>query len=473
MPPASARSRRPLLLLALPVFLVLVTIALFGVRAWVESFLRGDDFRHFLDRKTSAALRADGRFQPLHWEDDTEVYSDAFDADGTPASPFAKLSVEQVRARLDLRALWHHVWRVESIDAEKFAATLGAPRHALPDSAAASEVRPTANPDEGQGHGFLTGLLPARVEVGQVRVNDFSLAWNSGKLTGARLDARPRDGGPQSWDLDGTGGRLEEAHFPAVRLTSFHAKTSADLVSITRAEGQSESGGRLDLSGSQGLGPDRPLDLSANFDGLPVREFLPEDWRARLHGNVTGNVHVHGSFADGNNTITSDDRVLHARGHVDLHDGHLEALPMLDELAVFTATERFRQTPLQKGHADFDWTQDRVTVSNLLVESEGLLRIEGGFTVRGDQIDGTLQVGVARSSLRWIAGVGARVFNQPERDGYLWTTTRLTGPVRHPSEDLSPRMVAAAQQEVIDKAKQGTGAVLDTASSLLDLLKGH
>ena len=164
-----------------------------------------------------------------------------------------------------------------------------------------------------------------------------------------------------------------------------------------------------------------------------------------------------------------------ARGHIELQDGRLEALPLLDELAVFTATERFRQTALQRGQADFVWTPGGVTVSGLLVESAGLLRIEGGFTVRGDQMDGTFQVGVARGSLRWIAGVGARVFDQPERDGYVWTTAHLHGPVRHPSEDLrpSPRLVAAAQQEVIDKAKQGTGAVLDTASSLLDLLKGH
>ena len=176
---------------------------------------------------------------------------------------------------------------------------------------------------------------------------------------------------------------------------------------------------------------------------------------------------VTGSAADGGGNG------WRARGHVELHDGQMEALPLLDELALFTATARFRQTALQQGRADFDWTPAAVTVSNLLVESAGLLRIEGGFTVRGDQIDGTLQVGVARGSLRWIAGLGARVFDQPERDGYLWTTTHLHGPVRHPSEDLTPRLVAAAQQEVIDKAKQGAGSVIDTASSLLDLLKAH
>ncbi len=469
-PTTRSRSRRMLLWSVLPVGLFVVIAGLLGARAWVEGFLRSDDFRHFLERKTSAALRADAHLQPLRWQD-TEVFTEALDATGNSGSPFAKLTVEQLRARFDLHALWRRTWRVDGIEVERFAATLGNAHPVAPDTAAAAEVQPSAPSDEGQGRGFLAGLLPSRVEVGAVTVKDFSLLWNTGRVAGTRLTARPRDGGTQNWDIDGSGGQLEEAHFPTVRLTDFNVKSSAHEVFITRATGQSDGGGRLDLSGRQGLDGDRALDLTADFDGLPVQPFLPADWRARLHGNATGNVHVTGS-ANGVHA-NGDGGDWHARGHIELHDGQLEALPLLDELAVFTATERFRQTALQRGRADFVWTPGGVTVSGLLVESEGLLRIEGGFTVRGDQMDGTFQVGVARGSLRWIAGLGARVFDQPERDGYMWTTTHLHGPVRHPSEDLTPRLVAAAQQEVIDKAKQGAGTVLDTASSLLDLLKGH
>ncbi len=104
------------------------------------------------------------------------------------------------------------------------------------------------------------------------------------------------------------------------------------------------------------------------------------------------------------------------------------------------------------------------------MESEGLIRTEGGFTVRANQIDGTLQVGLARSAVRWLPVVGARVFNLPERDGYLWTTVHLSGPVNHPTEDLTPRLLAATQQEILDKARQGAGTVIDTAKGLLDLL---
>ena len=154
-----------------------------------------------------------------------------------------------------------------------------------------------------------------------------------------------------------------------------------------------------------------------------------------------------------------------------MHEGRLEALPILDQLAVFTATAQFRQATLQKAGADFVWRAGVLTISRLELESEGLLRLEGGFTVRNEQIDGRLRVGVARSAGRLLAGVGTLVFNDPEHDGYLWTTVQLSGSVHDPHEDLSARLVQATQQEVVRKAQQGANTVLDTASGLLNLLK--
>ena len=49
----------------------------------------------------------------------------------------------------------------------------------------------------------------------------------------------------------------------------------------------------------------------------------------------------------------------------------------------------------------------------------------------------------------------------------------LTGPVNNPHEDLTGRLAASAEQTIIHKAKQGGDAMIDTAGSLLDLLKGH
>ena len=466
-PRRSSSSRRRLAWVLVPLALLLLVVAgLFGLRLWVDGYLRSAGFRHLVNTRASAALHADGEFGTLQWQG-AEVYSDLFDAVGPPRSPLARLTAEQIRARFDLGALWRHTWRVDAIDVQRLGVALAAqhptPAEAPPvteNEAAPGVQRPAPKP------GFLAGWLPDRVELGEVKVDDFSLTWNAdhpdaaGKVEGVRLTAHPQGDDLRTWQIEGADGQLSQTHFPTVRLGSFAVRSTPHEVFLTRADGQVEGGGKLDLSGKQGLDGDRLLDLNADFEGLPAAAFLPKDWRARLKGTAGGNVHITGSG--------SGDR--QATGHVEMRDGRLTALPVLDQLATFTSSDRYRQAPLQKARADFEWTDGDLTVKNLLVESEGLLRLEGGFTVRGDQMDGTIQVGVARSSLRWLAVVGTQVFDQPEREGYVWTTVKLHGPVSHPSEDLTPRLIAAIQDAAIKKAQQGTNAVLDTAKGLLDLL---
>ena len=281
VPPLPARqrstpSRRPWLLVGVPVLLLLLIVAgLFGLRLWVYGFLRGEGFRRQLDEHASSALHADGRFDPLQWQD-TEVYSDAFDAIGAPGSPLAHLGAEQIRARLDLGALWHHAWRVDTIELTKFDATLASGGHTsafqpdndetpLPASVAPAEEHP----------GFLAGLLPNHFEIGEVRINDFSLAWNTGhpadagRLRGVVLTAHPLTADNRSWQVEGHDGQLSQAYFPALRLTGFNLKTTPREVFITRAEGQADAGGHVELSGRQALDGDRLLDLRVDFDGLP------------------------------------------------------------------------------------------------------------------------------------------------------------------------------------------------------------
>lgn len=465
----------------------LLVAGLFAARLWVNSYLRSADFRRMLDRQASTALRADGKFGVMQWQG-TEVYNDAFDSVGDADSPLARLSAEGLRARLDFGALWHRAWRVEKIDVQRLGVTLAA-HHPTPDELPpTTETGPSPNseppaaetapePKHGKAGrspkesprpepGLLAEWLPNRVEIGEVKIEDFSLAWNAdqpgaaGKLAHTRLSIRPVDEDQRTWLINGTEGRLSQAHLPPVALKSFAFRAAPHKLYITRVSGQVEGGGRIELSGKQGLDGDRALDLTADFEALPLAAFLPPDWRARLKGAASGHVHVTGSAEDGQR----------AAGHLELRDGKLAALPVLTQLATFTSSERYRQVPLQKASADFDWTNGDLTVTRLQIESEGLLRVEGGFTVQNNQMDGMLQVGVARSATRWLAVMGAQVFDQPEHDGYAWTSVRLTGPANHPTEDLSPRLIAAVQNAAIKKAQQGTDAVLDTAKSLLDLL---
>ena len=140
---------------------------------------------------------------------------------------------------------------------------------------------------------------------------------------------------------------------------------------------------------------------------------------------------------------------------------------MLDRIALFTRTEQFRRITLQKAAADFAWTKAKLVVNHLVLESEGLIRVEGDFVVSNGALDGLFQVGVTPTSLRWLPGSQTRVFTV-ERDGYVWTAMRLTGPLNNLQEDLSPRLINAAGAEVFDDVK---GTVEKGAKGVLDLLK--
>ncbi len=455
------------LIFGTPVALVCLLVAIVGVRSWLDRFLRSDDFRRFLDRKASAALQAEAHIEPLHWES-SELYAAGIDVRGSPSGPLTAFNADQVRAAFDLNALWHRVWRIETLDVERITAELGS-NSARKTSSSPPRSDQVSAP--GADRSFLTSFLPNRMDIGTLRVADLTLKWTdaqskqTGQLENTRLSARMLGGNVKTWEAEGKGGMLSQAGLPAVSMDDFALKSTEDTLFVTRAGGYPKCGGNLELSGKQILSGTRDLDLVLYLDAVPVEPFLPPDWRGRLHGKASGSVRVTGSPGNAESWQST--------GHVDLRDGRLEALPVLDQLALFSSSSRYRQTVVQKGSIDFTWTPEVLTVRNLVLESDGLLRVEGDFTVRAGQIDGLFRVGVAISTVRWINQISAAIFDLPQRDGYAWTTMHLTGPVNNPHEDLTARLASSAEQAVIQKAKQGTGAILDTASGLLDLLKPH
>ncbi len=101
------------------------------------------------------------------------------------------------------------------------------------------------------------------------------------------------------------------------------------------------------------------------------------------------------------------------------------------------------------------------------MEAKKLFRIEGHFAVEDKEIDGTFQVGATADVLDSIPGAREKVFTEA-RDGYLWTSMKLSGPLNHPREDLKERLVVAAQEEL---AKVFLAPLFKPGQGLLELLK--
>src|SRR5690606_17494858 len=105
----------------------------------------------------------------------------------------------------------------------------------------------------------------------------------------------------------------------------------------------------------------------------------------------------------------------------------------------------------------------RLELRNLVLQSDGLVRVEGRIDLVGDQLEGDLAVGVVPGTMRWIPGAERLVFTE-ERNGFLWAPLKLAGTTTSPREDLSARLIAAAGETVVGELPEG---LIDAAKQLL------
>lgn len=171
-------------------------------------------------------------------------------------------------------------------------------------------------------------------------------------------------------------------------------------------------------------------------------------------GTVRGKIFVKGAAKAGG---------LRQEGTLHLDDGVVKSVPVLEKVATYTRSERFKRLGLNEAKADFVKDGDHIRLSNIAIQSDGLVRVEGTMLLEGEKLNGQLQVGITPGTLRWIPGAEKKVFNQ-SRDGFLWTDLLLTGTTAEPKENLTARLVQAAGETLIQEAP---AQLINEASKLL------
>ena len=299
------------------------------------------------------------------------------------------------------------------------------------------------------------GWLPNRVEIANAAVREVNVAWDAGALRRVNVVANQKDG---AWEIAWNGGRIEHGKLPGVEVLALRLLYRESSLFVQSAEFRQGPTGTLSAEGEVRFGDQ--LDLRAKLADIDIAPFLNEDWRVRLHGKLAGDVRVQSGLAAKSAPVIS--------GSLHLDGGQIEALPVLNEIADFTMLQRYRRLTLSRASADFRQENGTLRATNFVMESTGLMRVEGGFTVANGIIDGVFQVGVAASSLALVPGAQERVFTET-RGGYVWTPMHLQGPLDGPGEDLSPRLIAAAKGAVIDKVGETVQKTIETGR---DVIKG-
>lgn len=416
--------------------MVLLVVGYIGLRLWLTAYLRSPGFRELIAGITAKQLKATGDFMPFHFAG-TTIYSDAFKAKGSAQAAFSTLDADQIRAEVNLNGLWNHAWEIDEIAIQRLQIAVGKP---APGDAAELPVDTATSPRP------QWSWLPNHVDLKKVTVQEVNLAWlqgapQAGSAENVDVVITP-DG--DAWNLACQGGTIKQKGQPELTLGMAHLRYQKPSLFITDADLRNgSSGGTITVSGEVDF--EKSYEVHAKVANVPVGPFLREDWRAKLKGNLVGDVKVTGPLPYDNAPEVS--------GSMALVNGDLEALPVLDQIAIFTNTQRFRKLSLSRASADFTHSATKTTVTNLILESEGLIRVEGGCVIENGLIDGTFQVGVTPSSLQWLPAQLQSVVFASSHDGYVWTTMHLTGPVEHPNEDLTQRLVSAAGGQVIDTVK--------------------
>ena len=445
---SSAPSRwRRLALWALPALLVLAFLGYFAVKAAAYSYLRSDGFRKFVAQKAGATLRAECEIAPLQFTG-ANVFTEGFKAQGGKDAPFASLGLDQMRAEISLRRFFEKVWQVEQVEVQRVTLSLTGPRADLPDAPpVGAGTVPTASPSG--------GWLPNRVEIASATVHDTNLAWDGGGMRNTTVTAKPDNGG---WKIAGQGGKIEQTGLPALDVQALALLYRAPSLYVNTAEFRQGGVGSVKATGEINFA--ERLDLQVAIRDVNLTPFLSDDWRVRLKGQLSGDVTIRGPLP----LPAAGPEIA---GSISLARGELTALPVLDQIALFTGTQQFRRLSLSRASADFRQDGAKLRVTKFVTESEGLIRIEGDFTVEKSTIDGTFQVGVTPSSLAFIPGSREKVFTE-SRGGYVWASMQLKGPLNKPVENLTLRLKQAAGEAIVDTAR---GAVEDTIKTGKDTIK--
>ncbi|HEX8296435.1 MAG TPA: hypothetical protein VF593_09055 [Chthoniobacteraceae bacterium] len=439
------------LLWVVPVFAVLAVAGFFVAKAAIDRYLRSENFRAFLAQKAGDTLQGEAQVSPLHF-DTASLYTDRFSAQGNPGAAFSGLELHGLRAELSWRRFFEQVWQVDRVEIQRVQVQLDGPRVEAPP--ATVPVAPSAGAES------RSRWIPDRVEIAAATIHEAELSWKEGGLRGTALQFQPGDGG---WKVEGSGGKITHAGLPPLEVERLSLRYREPSIFINHAEFRQGANGSVSATGE--IKTNERLDLHASIKNIELTPYLSGDWRARLKGNASGEIDIRSPLPlRGSPTIS---------GTMSLAGGQLEALPVLDQIALFTRTQQFRRLALSRATGEFIQSGTRLTVSDLILESEGLIRVEGGFTIEGETIDGSFQVGVVPASLQWLPGSQARVFTTA-RGAYVWAPMRLTGPLGSPKEDLTARLTEAAAGAVLEQVgstvKDVTKGVQEAARGALDLL---
>jgi hypothetical protein len=431
---------------------VIVFVAVIAGYVGLRGYLHSEAFRRFLSLEVGQTIKADGEFSLFRW-DGLQVATDSFEAHDGKA--LERLRADNLRTEIGFGGLKRGVWELRESDVGRLDVSIdtrgGSPIASSPSGE--TSPKPTVKPAK-------KGWLPSDVELLGLTVRELTLRGilRDGLLTANGMKVRVDPAGAKKAyraSIDGGEVRLPWSWAPPVKIDQVRLRWQDGELFLTEASATLWKHGRLLADGEwnqrTGLGT-----FQGTASDLDCADLLNADWSKRLTGKAESTFTFE---LRGNGPV--------ARGKLQVRDGVLTALPFLDSLAAYADTQRFRVLPLSEAHTSWEYENRGVVFRDLVIASEGLVRIEGTLAIRDRRLDGIFRLGLAPGTLAQIPGAETDVFLPGER-GLLWAPLRITGTLDDPKEDLTTRLIAAAGMRMFDVLPETGERVLKFSRTVVD-----
>ena len=435
------------------VTLLVLGVVFFGVvYAAVRSYLHSDGFRKFLSAEASDLAGVSGEFGVFQW-DGLAVDTDSFEATGQGL--VSSVKADGLHTEVGLGGLKRGVWEVQGSRIRRLEVNVNATRKIEETEVAKVKQREKSTAVKAK----LPSWLPSEADLQGIDVGDVSakVTLEQGLATISGMSVHAEQGGVKGayrGEISGGVVKLPFEIVPELRMDRTLLRYQNSRVFLTSVTVGAWKNGRIEASGEWDI-KSRQYSLEGNASGIECEDLLGEDWAKRLTGNVSSDF-----------SLANDSGAPIASGKITINNGTLTALPMLDALAAYADTRRFRVLTLNEAHSEWRWKKDDLLLTGLVLSSEGLVRLEGSIAIRGGKLDGLFRLGLAPGTLASIPGAETDVFLPGER-GLMWTPLRITGTLDDPKEDLSDRLIDAAGMRMFDQIPETGEKVIKFTRSVI------
>jgi hypothetical protein len=423
------KTGRKWLIAVLSVF-ALGVVGYFAATRSLDHLVRDGTFLRLISRKTAVKLNADScGYLPLAWRG-MLIRSDGLLARGQPPHSLVELNATNLRAHCSLKNLWQRKWTITLLEASHLEAAFG--------PAAAAQLTRIL-PRQPELEPKIDTTSPINLDIRETDIARTDIFWGAtpdsvGGLKEVHSRFFPKDHG---LDIFGRGGTFHQTGWPDLDVVELHfnwAKPRLVVESASLSRGQP---GNFRVTGEFDLEEHGSMQLHLSSKQAPAEPFVTGFWKGKFEGVVDSESDLEKQF--------QPDAKVTANGELNFSRASVHDVQALKQIAVVTRHPQFEKPKIDILRFRYRLTGDRLEVSNFEGEIRGLCRLEGEFSIEHGEIDGRFKVGAAPDVVETIPGAREKVFTESHGD-YLWTTLRLTGPASHPREDLSKRLVEAAQE---------------------------